>query len=122
MFFIQTSIITHCMCKCEPFSSLNPSNPSVLQTPSTMCFNNLIKILTTTNTIKTTLRAKSPPLTNSQARSKIEFSKQDLTVLKHKHVNLTGLPVGTISTIRRLKLNNKKLGKPNTGNNSGKQE
>ena len=65
----------------------------------------------TTNTVKATLRAISSPLTNSQARPIIEYSKQDLITLKHKHVNLTGLPAGTISTIRRLKLNRKKIRK-----------
>ena len=31
--------------------------------------------------------------------------------LRHKHINLTGLPAATISTIRRLKLNRKKIRK-----------
>ena len=76
-----------------------------------MCFNNLILISLTTNTVKATLSAKSSPLTISQARPTIEYSKQDLTALKHKHVNLSGLPTGTISTIRKLKLNRRKIRK-----------
>ena len=47
----------------------------------------------------------------NQARPKIQYSKQDLITLRHKHVNLTGLPAGTISIIRRLKLNSKKIRK-----------
>ena len=82
-----------------------------------MCFNNLILISPTTNRVKAILRAKSSPLTISQARPAIEYSKQDLISLKHNHVNLTELPTGTISIIRRLKLNRrKKLGKPNLRN------
>ena len=87
-----------------------------------MCFSNLIQILHTTHTTKAILRTDSPPSTNNQERPKIERSKQDLITLRHKHVNLTGLPADTISTIRKLKLNKKNLGKPNIGNNSSKQE
>ena len=76
-----------------------------------MCFNNLLLISPTTNTVKATLSPKSSPLAISQARQKIEYSKQDLITLKHKHVNLTGLPTGKISKIRRLKLNRKKIRK-----------
>ena len=47
------------------------------------------------------------PLTNSQERPKIEYSKQGLITLRHRHENLTGLSAGTISTIRRLQLNRK---------------
>ena len=86
-----------------------------------MCFSSLIQIFPT-NTMKTTGRTDSSPSTINQARPKIEYSKQDLMTLRHKHINLIGLPAGTLSTIRRLKLNRKKLGKPNIGNNSSKQE
>ena len=61
-----------------------------------MCYNNLILIMPTTNTVRTTLSAKSSPLTTSQARPALEYSKQDLTAIKHINVNLTGLPTGTI--------------------------
>ena len=63
--------------------------------PLTIYFN-VIQISPTTNTIKATLRAKSSSLTNSQARPKKEYSKQELVTLRHKHVSLTGLPAGTI--------------------------
>ena len=75
-----------------------------------MCFSNLIQIFPT-NTIKATDRTDSPPSKINQARPKIEYTKQDLITLRHKHVDLTVLPAGTISTIRRLKLNRKKIRK-----------
>ena len=74
-----------------------------------MCFNNLILISSTTNTVKATLRAKWSPLTISQTRPTIEYSKQDRIAPKHKHVNLTRLPTGATSPIRRLKLNRRKI-------------
>ena len=76
-----------------------------------MCFSNLIQIFPTTHAIKATDKTESPLFTINQARSKIGYSKQDLTALRHNNVNLTGLPAGTISTIRRLKLNKKKIRK-----------
>ena len=85
-----------------------------------MCFSNLIQIFPTTHAVKATDRTEGPPFTINQTRPKIEYSKQDLIALRHNNVNLTGLPAGTLSTIRRLKLNKKKLGKPNIGNNSSK--
>ena len=78
-------------------------------------------ILTTIKTVKATLSAKISPLTFSQARPTIEYSKQDIIALKHKHVNLNGLPTGTISTIR-LKLNRRKIRKANLRKKSYKQE
>ena len=75
-----------------------------------MCFSNLIQIFPT-KTIKVTDRTDSPPSTINEARPKTEYGKQDLITLRHKHVNLTGLPASTISTIRRLKLNRKKIRK-----------
>ena len=76
-----------------------------------MCFSNLIQIFSTTHVIKATDQTEGPLFTVNQARPKIEFSKQDLITLRHNNVNLTGLPAGTISTIRRLKLNKKKIRK-----------
>ena len=87
-----------------------------------MHFKNLILNLHITNTVKSTLSAKSSPLTISQARPTIEYCKQDLIALKHKHVNLTGLPNRTISTIRRLNLNRIKIRKAKPQEKLHKQE
>ena len=76
-----------------------------------MCLSNLIQILPTTQVIKTTDKIESPPFINNQDRPALEYSKQELPALRHNSVNLTGLPTGTISTIRRLKLNKKKIRK-----------
>ena len=76
-----------------------------------MCFSNLIQIFPNTHVIKTTDKAESLPSTINQAKPKLEYSKQDLTAMRHNNVNLTGLPTGTISTIRRLKLNKKNIRK-----------
>ena len=59
--------------------------------------------------IKTTDKAEGLPSTINEAKPKIEYSKQDLIALRHNSVNLTGLSIGTILTIRRLKLNKKKI-------------
>ena len=67
--------------------------------------------MSTTNTVKATLNAKRSPLTISQVKPTIKYSKQCFIALKHKHVNLMGLPTGTISTLRRLKLNRRKIRK-----------
>ena len=69
---------------------------------------NLIQIFPTTHTTKAT---DSPPSTINHTRPKIEYSKQDLFTLRHKHVNLTGPPADTITTIRRLKLKREKIRK-----------
>ena len=76
-----------------------------------MCFSNLIQIFPNTHVIKTTDKAKGLPSTINEAKPKLEYSKQDLIALGHSNVNLTGLPTGTISTIRGLKLNKKNIRK-----------
>ena len=78
-----------------------------------MCLSNLIQILPTTQVIKTTDKIESPPFINNQEKPTLEYSKQELHALRHNNVNLTGLPTGTISIIRRLKLNKKKIKKTN---------
>ena len=90
-----------------------------------MCFSSLIQIFPSTHAIKAPDRTKGPPFTINlnQARPKIEYSKQDLIALRHNHVNLTGLPAGTISNNKENQTKHeKKLGKPNIGNNSSKLE
>ena len=76
-----------------------------------MCFSNLIRIFPTTHATETTDKTKGSPFTITQARPKIDYSKQDLTASRHNNVNLTGLPADTISTIRRLKLYKKTIRK-----------
>ena len=87
-----------------------------------MCFSNLIQILPTTHAVKTTDKIEGLASTIHQAKPKIEYSKQDLITVRHNNVNLTVLPAGTISTIRRLKINKRKLAKPSIGYNSNKLE
>ena len=85
-----------------------------------MYFSNLIQIFPTAHVIKSTDKAEGLPSTINQAKPKIPYNKQDLTALSHNNVNLTELPTGTISTIRRLKLNKKKIRKKNTRSNVSK--
>ena len=73
-----------------------------------MWFSKLIQIVPTTHVIKTTDKAEGLPSTINQAKPKIEYNKQGLIALRHNNVNLTGLPTGTISTIRRLKTKQEK--------------
>ena len=76
-----------------------------------MCLSNLIQILPTTQVTKTTDKIERPPFINNQGRPAMEYSKQELLALRHNNVNLTRLPTGTKSTIRRLKLNKKRIRK-----------
>ena len=76
--------------------------PSI-SVPYTMCLSNLIQIFPTNQVTKTTDKIERPPFINNQDRPAMEYSKQELLALRHNNVNLTRLPTGTISTIRRPK-------------------